>query len=93
MPEGTPAEARKRRKQYELKPQSKLPYAWDLPAENNKQLQVKVGGRERVINVLEIGAQIPCKLRPRLAYEPVFDDVFLVHSAIPDGSTYAGHVD
>ncbi|KAK4052926.1 Vacuolar protein sorting-associated protein 13 [Microbotryomycetes sp. JL221] len=59
MPEGTPAEARKRRKQYKLAPQSKLSYAWDLPAENNKQLLIELGGKERVINVLEIGAQVP----------------------------------
>ncbi|KAK4050444.1 Vacuolar protein sorting-associated protein 13 [Microbotryomycetes sp. JL201] len=59
MPEGTPAEARKRRKHYTLQSQSKLPYAWDLPAENNKQLCIELGGKERVINVLEIGAQVP----------------------------------
>ncbi|ORY90221.1 hypothetical protein BCR35DRAFT_261800 [Leucosporidium creatinivorum] len=59
LPEGTPAEAEKRRKQYKVAAHTKLPYAWDIPADNNKQLQIVVGGKERIINVLEIGAQIP----------------------------------
>lgn len=61
LPEGSPAEAKKRRKQYHLNAHSKTPYAWDSPADNSKQLQIVVGGRERIINVLEIGAQIPCQ--------------------------------
>ncbi len=50
---------RPRPKRYELKAHSKIPYAWDLPAETNKQLTISINGKERVVNVLEIGAQVP----------------------------------
>ncbi|SCV68005.1 BQ2448_126 [Microbotryum intermedium] len=61
LPEDVAAKGQKRRKQYQLSPRSKLPYAWDLPAETNKQLQISVNGTTRIVNVLEIGSQLPFK--------------------------------
>ena len=46
-----------------------MPYAWDLPAAPNKQLKIVVGGRERIVNVLEIGSQIPFRF-PVRSFEP-----------------------
>ncbi|GAA5827080.1 hypothetical protein JCM11251_002234 [Rhodosporidiobolus azoricus] len=58
--EGLPANAkRQRRKRYQLQPGSKLPYAWDAPADDTRQFRVFAGGRERVVNPLEIGALVP----------------------------------
>lgn len=50
-----PASARR----YSVDADTKLPYAWDYPSAANKQLRIAVGGRERTINVLEIGSQLP----------------------------------
>ncbi|KDE03795.1 hypothetical protein MVLG_05736 [Microbotryum lychnidis-dioicae p1A1 Lamole] len=61
LPEDAAAKNRPRRKKYKLSPRSKLPYAWDLPAETHKQLQISVNGTNRIINVLEIGSQLPFK--------------------------------
>ncbi|GAA5898641.1 hypothetical protein JCM6882_000886 [Rhodosporidiobolus microsporus] len=59
-PEGVPANAkRQQRKRYQLEPGTKLPYAWDLPADDNRQFRVFAGGRERIVNPLEIGALVP----------------------------------
>lgn len=46
-----------------------MPYAWDLPAASGKQLRIVVGGKERLINILEIGSQIPFRfpVRPFLS--------------------------
>ncbi|GAA5969299.1 hypothetical protein JCM11641_007543 [Rhodosporidiobolus odoratus] len=50
---------RQPRKRYQLRPDSKLPYAWDSPADDNRQFRIFAGGRERSINPLEIGALVP----------------------------------
>lgn len=36
-----------------------MQYAWDLPAMANKMLKITVNGVDRIVNVLEIGAQMP----------------------------------
>ncbi|GAA6031882.1 hypothetical protein JCM8097_003317 [Rhodosporidiobolus ruineniae] len=59
-PEGVPVNAKRQaRKRYQLAPGTKLPYAWDLPAEDHRQFRVTAGGRERIVNPLEIGALMP----------------------------------
>jgi vacuolar protein sorting-associated protein 13A/C len=47
-----------------------MPYAWDFPAETNKQLQIVIGGRGRIINLLEIGSQIRAVLPLSLSEDP-----------------------
>ena len=55
-----------------------MQYAWDLPALANKQLKITVNGVERIVNVLEIGSQIPFRFpvsRDRsLPFETITDD-------------------
>ncbi|WFD42049.1 Vacuolar protein sorting-associated protein 13 [Malassezia psittaci] len=46
-------------KKYVLKPRSKMKYAWDYPADPDKYIRLTINGRERVINILEIGALLP----------------------------------
>ncbi|EST05630.1 Vacuolar protein sorting-associated protein 13A N-terminal domain protein [Kalmanozyma brasiliensis GHG001] len=48
-------------KRYELKPRSKMKYAWDYPAAPNKMIKLVVHGRERNVNILEIGSLLPFK--------------------------------
>ncbi|CEH13766.1 Vacuolar protein sorting-associated protein [Ceraceosorus bombacis] len=48
-------------KRYELKPRSKMKYAWDFPALPNKLIKLVANGRERSVNVLEIGTLMPFK--------------------------------
>ncbi|SNX84266.1 related to VPS13 - involved in regulating membrane traffic [Melanopsichium pennsylvanicum] len=48
-------------KRYELKPRSKMKYAWDYPAATNKMIKLVINGRERNINMLEIGSLLPFK--------------------------------
>lgn len=46
-------------KQYVLKPRSKMKYAWDYPAAKSKYIKLLVNGRERIVNILEIGSLLP----------------------------------
>ncbi|GAA5878824.1 hypothetical protein JCM1840_000727, partial [Sporobolomyces johnsonii] len=62
-PEGLPPNARSRRRRYQLNPGTKLPYAWDFPADDNRQIKVIAGGRERLINPLEIGSLVPFRFQ------------------------------
>lgn len=57
-----PASSASNIKVYTLEPQSKMSYAWDLPASTNKQLKITIGKRDRLVNVLEIGSQVPFRL-------------------------------
>ncbi|GAA5859573.1 hypothetical protein JCM8547_006147 [Rhodosporidiobolus lusitaniae] len=58
-PENAPNPKRQQRKRYQLRPGTKLQYAWDLPADDDRQFRVFAGDRERLVNPLEIGALIP----------------------------------
>jgi len=65
-PEGQQVNTRREpRRRYRLQPNSKQPYAWDFPADDLRQLRIAVGGRERLVNPLEIGALVPF----RFSYE------------------------
>ncbi|MCO5590230.1 hypothetical protein L7F22_044199 [Adiantum nelumboides] len=48
-------------KRYELKPRSKMKYAWDYPAMPDKTVKLVANGRERNVNILEIGSLLPFK--------------------------------
>lgn len=50
-------------KKYYLKSGESLRYSWDMPAVKDKQLILSVHGRERRINIQEIGDQIPFRHR------------------------------
>ncbi|KAI9287283.1 vacuolar protein sorting-associated protein vps13 [Umbelopsis sp. AD052] len=52
-------------KKYYLKSGESLRYSWDMPAVKDKQLILSVHGRERRINIQEIGDQIPFRHRTR----------------------------
>ena len=52
-------------RQYVLDPHEKMQYAWDLPAQSNKQLKITVSGVDRIVNVLEIGSQMPFRFPVR----------------------------
>ncbi|GJN91455.1 hypothetical protein Rhopal_004478-T1 [Rhodotorula paludigena] len=63
-PEGLPPNAKREpRRHYHLAPNSKKPYAWDFPADDQRQLRISVGGRERLVNPLEIGALVPFRFK------------------------------
>lgn len=49
-------------KRYELKPRSKMKYAWDYPAARDKMIKLVANGRERNVNILEIGSLLPFKV-------------------------------
>jgi vacuolar protein sorting-associated protein 13A/C len=48
-------------KRYELKPRSKMKFAWDFPSQKSKLIKLIANGRERNLNPLEIGSQLPFK--------------------------------
>ncbi|KAK2755982.1 hypothetical protein FQN54_005779 [Arachnomyces sp. PD_36] len=49
---------------YRLPPRSIMPYAWDYPAANSKNLILTCNGKERVIKLAEIGNLIPMRIPP-----------------------------
>lgn len=50
-------------RKYQLKSNDSMRYSWDMPAVKDKQLIMSVHGRERRINIQEIGDQIPFRHR------------------------------
>lgn len=48
-------------KRYELKPRSKMKYAWDYPAMPDKTIKLVANGKDRNVNILEIGSLLPFK--------------------------------
>lgn len=55
-------------RQYTLTAHTELPYAWDYPAQSDKLLRLVAagGGKERLINVMEIGSLVPYKFPVRI---------------------------
>ncbi|OLL22292.1 Vacuolar protein sorting-associated protein 13 [Neolecta irregularis DAH-3] len=49
-------------KTYSLPARSVMPYAWDYPATQNKELIISANGKERHVKLAEIGNLIPMKL-------------------------------
>ena len=50
---------------YKLPPKSIMPYAWDYPASNNKELVLVAGGKERYVKLAEIGNLLPIRIGPK----------------------------
>ncbi|KAI8143832.1 hypothetical protein BJV82DRAFT_668275 [Fennellomyces sp. T-0311] len=48
-----------RTRRYRLPARQSVPYSWDMPAVKDKKLILNIGGRERSINMQEIGSQLP----------------------------------
>ncbi|KAG2223432.1 hypothetical protein INT45_001738, partial [Circinella minor] len=48
-----------RTRRYRLPARQTVPYSWDMPAVKDKKLILNIGGRERSINMQEIGSQLP----------------------------------
>ena len=48
-----------RTRRYRLPAHQSVPYSWDMPAVKDKKLILNIGGRERSINMQEIGSQLP----------------------------------
>ncbi|KAI9253785.1 hypothetical protein BDA99DRAFT_443164 [Phascolomyces articulosus] len=48
-----------RTRRYRLPAHQTVPYSWDMPAVKDKKLILNIGGRERSINMQEIGSQLP----------------------------------
>lgn len=42
-----------------VQPFSSADYSWELPAESNKRLKIIANGRERLVDVMEIGVLAP----------------------------------
>lgn len=42
-----------------------MPYAWDFPAATTKHIKIDAGGRQRLVNVMEIGSQVPFRFKVR----------------------------
>lgn len=64
-------------KKYYLKSGDSMRYSWDMPAVKDKQLILSVHGRERRINVQEIGDQIP--FQHRVSSCPLYKRFTLMH--------------
>lgn len=51
--------------EYELAPHSQTSYVWDYPAAKDKKISLASGGRERAVDVMEIGDLVPWNLDNR----------------------------
>lgn len=67
-------------KKYYLKSGESLRYSWDMPAVKDKQLILSVHGRERRINIQEIGDQIPFRHRVSNGHNSNYNiKIFFIH--------------
>lgn len=53
---------RKSRTISRIQPRSSAKYTWELPAETNKRLKLIVNGKERMVDVMEIGILQPFRV-------------------------------
>ncbi|CAO3651068.1 unnamed protein product [Cunninghamella blakesleeana] len=58
-------------KKYLLPAHSSVPYSWDMPAVKDRRIILNVNGRERSINVQEIGSQLPIRHTTRRGYQTI----------------------
>ncbi|ODV94409.1 hypothetical protein PACTADRAFT_18111 [Pachysolen tannophilus NRRL Y-2460] len=68
---------------YRLPPKSVMPYAWDYPAGNIKELVIRSHSRERHIQLAEIGNLRPMRLPQTSKYEASIVDL----NVVADGPT------
>ncbi|KAI9031000.1 hypothetical protein CLU79DRAFT_842748 [Phycomyces nitens] len=52
-------------RRYRLPPHQSVPYSWDMPANKDKKIILNIYGRERSINLQEIGSQLPFRYTTR----------------------------
>ncbi|QPG76144.1 hypothetical protein FOA43_003530 [Brettanomyces nanus] len=52
---------------YKVPPKSAMPYAWDYPAAEVKELVLRCGNRERFVQLAEIGTLYPMKLSQNIS--------------------------
>lgn len=53
-------------KKYDLPPGKDVPYAWDEPIRDGKEIRLRApDGSKRDISIMEIGSQIPFRFRVR----------------------------
>lgn len=52
-------------KRYRLPAHTTVPYSWDMPAIKDKKIILNAHGRERSINLQEIGSQLPFRHQSR----------------------------
>lgn len=58
---------------YKIPPKSVMPYAWDFPAAEVKELVVRCSGRERYIQLAEIGSLMPMRVKKEGGAFQIFD--------------------
>jgi vacuolar protein sorting-associated protein 13A/C len=58
---------------YKIPPKSVMPYAWDFPAAEVKELILRCGMRERYIQLAEIGSLMPMKIKTESGGSKIFD--------------------
>ncbi|GMM27898.1 membrane morphogenesis protein [Martiniozyma asiatica (nom. inval.)] len=58
---------------YRIPPKSAMPYAWDFPAAEVKELVLRYGNAERYIQIAEIGSLMPMKLKGSAALTESID--------------------
>ncbi|GMM46069.1 membrane morphogenesis protein [Pichia kluyveri] len=58
---------------YKIPPKSVMPYAWDFPAAEVKELILRCGKRERYIQLAEIGSLMPMRVKKEDGTSKIFD--------------------
>lgn len=58
---------------YKIPPKSVMPYAWDFPAAEVKELILRCGNRERYIQLAEIGSLMPMRAKRDAGPGQIFD--------------------
>lgn len=58
---------------YKIPPKSVMPYAWDFPAAEVKELVIRCGNRERYIQLAEIGSLMPMRVKKEGGAVQIFD--------------------
>ncbi|KAG0682611.1 hypothetical protein C6P40_000285 [Pichia californica] len=58
---------------YKIPPKSVMPYAWDFPAAEVKELVLRCGSRERYIQLAEIGSLMPMRIKGDQGSSQIYD--------------------
>lgn len=58
---------------YKIPPKSVMPYAWDFPAAEVKELVLRCGNRERYVQLAEIGSLMPMRIKRENGTSKIFD--------------------
>ena len=71
---------------YRLPPRSIMPYAWDYPAANYKEIVLTAGGKVRHVKIAEIGSMVPMRIPPST---PQSTTKIIDINVVADGPTQA----